>query len=272
MLDAHIDGGLGCTVAGIRVPRSQATEFGVIDAARGQQDQGVPGEAGRPARAAGRSRGVVRLDGQLHLHQRRADRGAVLPTRRTRTPGTTWAATSSRASCPRGEAQVYDFTNNEVPGSTDRTGPTGATWGRSTPTTRPTWIWSRSTRCSTSTTMTGRSGPIRCSCPGPSSPWRAPPPTRSSARLHHLRRLDRRLRAVAQRPGGQRRRDQPVGDPANATDRRGRRDRAGDPGQERGGASRAPRSGSTIDQDRARGYTVSDGGITVVGKGITVRA
>ena len=33
MLDAHIDGGLGCTVAGIRVPRAQATAFGVIDAA-----------------------------------------------------------------------------------------------------------------------------------------------------------------------------------------------------------------------------------------------
>ena len=28
---------------------------------------------------------------------------------------------------------------------------------------------------------------------------------------------------------------------------------------------------STIDQDRARGYTISAGGITVVGKGITVR-
>ena len=39
MLDAHIDGGLGCTVAGIRVPRSQATAFGVIDAGRRQQDQ-----------------------------------------------------------------------------------------------------------------------------------------------------------------------------------------------------------------------------------------
>src|SRR6476469_10768909 len=33
MLEAHIDGGRGCTVAGIRVPRSQATAFGVIDAA-----------------------------------------------------------------------------------------------------------------------------------------------------------------------------------------------------------------------------------------------
>src|SRR5215204_7614966 len=32
MLQAHIDGGLGATVAGIRVPRSSATAFGVIDA------------------------------------------------------------------------------------------------------------------------------------------------------------------------------------------------------------------------------------------------
>ena len=52
MLDAHIDGGLGCTVAGIRVPRSQASAFGVIDAGDGQQDRRVPGEAGRPARPA----------------------------------------------------------------------------------------------------------------------------------------------------------------------------------------------------------------------------
>ena len=29
--------------------------------------------------------------------------------------------------------------------------------------------------------------------------------------------------------------------------------------------------GVDLDQDRSRGYTVSDGGITVVGKGITVR-
>ena len=54
MLDAHIDGGLGCTVAGIRVPRSQASAFGVIDAAERQQDRAVPGEAGRAARAARR--------------------------------------------------------------------------------------------------------------------------------------------------------------------------------------------------------------------------
>ena len=33
MLEAHIDSGLECTVAGIRVPRSEASAFGIIDAA-----------------------------------------------------------------------------------------------------------------------------------------------------------------------------------------------------------------------------------------------
>jgi glucose-1-phosphate adenylyltransferase len=32
MLESHIDSGLGCTVAGIRVPRASASEFGIIDA------------------------------------------------------------------------------------------------------------------------------------------------------------------------------------------------------------------------------------------------
>ena len=149
----------------------------------GQQDQGLPGEAGRTAGAARRSRGLVRLDGQLHLHRGRADRGAEQPTPRTWTPGTTWAATSSRPSSASGEAQVYDFTKNSVPGHRrSGTRPTGATSGRSTRTTRRTWISSRSTRCSTCTTWTGRSGPIRCRPRARSSRWTGRPPTRSSAR------------------------------------------------------------------------------------------
>ncbi|PIF02441.1 MAG: glucose-1-phosphate adenylyltransferase, partial [Propionibacterium sp.] len=35
MVDAHIDSGLGATVAGIRVPRSSASGFGIIDAEAG---------------------------------------------------------------------------------------------------------------------------------------------------------------------------------------------------------------------------------------------
>jgi glucose-1-phosphate adenylyltransferase len=46
MLQAHIDGGLGATVAGIRVPRSQATAFGVIDA---EQDNKIKEFLEKPA-------------------------------------------------------------------------------------------------------------------------------------------------------------------------------------------------------------------------------
>ena len=40
--------------------------------------------------------------------------------RRTRPASTTWAATSSRCWSSAGEANVYDFRDNDVPGSTDR--------------------------------------------------------------------------------------------------------------------------------------------------------
>ena len=76
MLDAHIDGGLGCTVAGIRVPRNQASAFGVIDAGADNKIKEFLEKPARAARSAGRSRSLIRLDGQLHLFHRRADRGA----------------------------------------------------------------------------------------------------------------------------------------------------------------------------------------------------
>src|SRR5215217_6576911 len=73
MFDAHVDGGRGCSVAGIRVPRSQASAFGVIDAGADNEDS-------------------------------RHDMGGdIIPS-----------------FVSRGDAQVYDFTANEVPGSTER--------------------------------------------------------------------------------------------------------------------------------------------------------
>ena len=66
MVDAHIDGGLGSTVAGIRVPRSQASAFGVIDAGADNKIKEFLEKPADPPGPARRSRGVVRLDGQLH--------------------------------------------------------------------------------------------------------------------------------------------------------------------------------------------------------------
>ena len=164
--------GWACTVAGIRVPRSQASAFGVIDAGDGRQDRrsswrSRPTRPGLPddpeASFASMGNYIFTTDALIDaLRRRRRERD--LPARhgrrhhpQLRRPGRGARSTTSRA--------------NVVPGI-DRPGPGLLARRRdaSTPTTRRTWTWSRSTRSSTSTTATGRSGPTRCRCPAPSSP------------------------------------------------------------------------------------------------------
>jgi glucose-1-phosphate adenylyltransferase len=75
MLAQHIESGAGVTVAGIRVPRTESSSFGVITPGSDGRG-GLPGEAGRSARARGRPQLRLRLDGQLHLHHQGPHRGA----------------------------------------------------------------------------------------------------------------------------------------------------------------------------------------------------
>jgi glucose-1-phosphate adenylyltransferase len=119
MLDAHIDGGLGCTVAGIRVPRSQASAFGVIDAGDDtkidaflEKPADPPGLPDDPESTFASMGNYIFTTGALidALHSdaendnSRHDMGGdIIPS-----------------FVERGEAQVYDFTANSVPGSTDR--------------------------------------------------------------------------------------------------------------------------------------------------------
>ncbi|HWI00396.1 MAG TPA: glucose-1-phosphate adenylyltransferase [Propionibacteriaceae bacterium] len=119
MLEAHIDGGLGATVAGIRVPRSSATAFGVIDAGA---DNKIKDFLEKPAEPPGlpddpdvsfASMGnyifssdalIEALTADAEAENSRHDMGGdIIP-----------------AFVGRGEGQVYDFTQNQVPGSTGR--------------------------------------------------------------------------------------------------------------------------------------------------------
>jgi glucose-1-phosphate adenylyltransferase len=119
MLEAHIDGGRGCTVAGIRVPRSQASAFGVIDA---QSDNKIkeflekpPEPPGLPddPEASFASMGnyifttaalIEALKADAENEDSRHDMGGdIIPN-----------------FVSRGDGQVYDFTANDVPGSTER--------------------------------------------------------------------------------------------------------------------------------------------------------
>ncbi len=71
MVNAHIDSGLDCTVAGIRVPRAEASAFGVIDAAEDGKIKQFLEKPADPPGLPDRPGCVVRLDGQLRVHDAR---------------------------------------------------------------------------------------------------------------------------------------------------------------------------------------------------------
>ncbi len=119
MLDAHIDGGLGCTVAGIRVPRSQASAFGVIDAGadnkikdfleKPPEPPGLPDDPNASFASMGNyifstDALIDELAADAENEDSRHDMGGdIIPS-----------------FVSRGDGLVYDFTANEVPGSTER--------------------------------------------------------------------------------------------------------------------------------------------------------
>jgi glucose-1-phosphate adenylyltransferase len=119
MLEAHIDGGRGCTVAGIRVPRSQASALGVIDAAADNKIKEFlekpvepPGLSDDPEASFASMGNYIFTTGPLidaladdaaNENSRHDMGGDIIP-----------------GFVGRGDGQVYDFTANEVPGSTER--------------------------------------------------------------------------------------------------------------------------------------------------------
>lgn len=119
MLASHIDSGLACTVAGIRVPRSEASEFGIIDAAADgkikeflEKPADPPGLADSPDESYAsmgnyiftRKALVEALEADAADDSSRHDMGGNI------IPGFVAA----------GDAQVYDFKDNDVAGSTEK--------------------------------------------------------------------------------------------------------------------------------------------------------
>ena len=119
MLEAHIDGGRGCTVAGIRVPRSQASAFGVIDAAADNKIKEFlekpvepPGLPDDPEASFASMGNYIFTTGPLI--DALADNAANEDSRHD------MGGDIIPGFVSRGDGQVYDFTANEVPGSTER--------------------------------------------------------------------------------------------------------------------------------------------------------
>ncbi|OEV04729.1 glucose-1-phosphate adenylyltransferase [Streptomyces sp. Amel2xB2] len=120
MLRQHISGGAGVTVAGIKVPREQASSFGVISTEQGsdrvreflEKPQDPPVQSGDPDHVfASMGNYIFTTDVLLDALRRDAEDeesvhdmgGSILPLL-----------------TERGQAQVYDFDENEVPGESER--------------------------------------------------------------------------------------------------------------------------------------------------------
>jgi len=120
MLRAHIDGGAGVTVAGIRMPRSSAHDFGVIQVDRDGRTiesflekpadpPGIPGAEDESFVSMGNY--IFSTDVLLEaLREDAADPASLHDMGGNIIPMLT----------ARGAAQVYDFAENIVPGATER--------------------------------------------------------------------------------------------------------------------------------------------------------
>lgn len=119
MLRSHIDSGLECTVAGIRVPRSEASAFGIIDAADDnkinqflEKPADPPGLPDSPDQSFA-SMGNYIFTRKAFVEMLKAD--AEDPDSKHDMGGNVVPFFVNK-----GQAQVYDFTQNDVPGSTDK--------------------------------------------------------------------------------------------------------------------------------------------------------
>lgn len=119
MLQYHIDSELGCTVAGIRVPRKDASAFGIIDADQNHKiteflekpadPPGLPDASDESFASMGnyifsREALVQALHDDAHSADSRHDMGGDVIPRFVNAA----------------DAQVYDFRDNEVPGNTEK--------------------------------------------------------------------------------------------------------------------------------------------------------
>jgi glucose-1-phosphate adenylyltransferase len=120
MLAQHVESGAGVTVAGIRQPRSMADQFGVIDV--GPDGRRITAFREKPKDAVGLADSPDEVYASMGNYVFTTDvlvdavrRDAADPTSRHDMGGDVITALVGR-----GEAAVYDFKDNLVPGGTER--------------------------------------------------------------------------------------------------------------------------------------------------------
>ncbi len=120
MLDFHIGTGAGVTVAGIRVPRSQASDFGVIETA--QEGHRISAFLEKPSEPKGLPDAPDQIFASMGNYLFSTDALVDAVTEDASDEGSThdMGGDIIPKLVERGEAAVYDFSTNDVPGSSDR--------------------------------------------------------------------------------------------------------------------------------------------------------
>jgi glucose-1-phosphate adenylyltransferase len=120
MVQAHIASGAGVTVAGIRQPLSQADQFGVIEV--GEDGRRIRAFREKPTDAVGLPDAPDEILASMgnYVFTTKALIEAVERDAEDKTSKHDMGGSIIPMLVERGEANVYDFRDNEVPGSTDR--------------------------------------------------------------------------------------------------------------------------------------------------------
>jgi glucose-1-phosphate adenylyltransferase len=119
MVEAHIASGAGVTVAGIRVPRSQAPSFGVIEPGVGTKIEAFLEKPEDPPGLPDSPDEVFASMGN-YVFSRAALVEAVIADSKDDDSRHDLGGDLIPALVKAGQAHVYDFNANEVPGATDR--------------------------------------------------------------------------------------------------------------------------------------------------------
>ncbi len=119
MLAKHIDSGRECTVAGIRVPRSEASAFGIIDA---DETAKIKEFLEKPADPPGLPDSPDESFASMgnYIFTTKAFVEALIADAEDENSKHDMGGNIVPYFVNKGTAQVYDFTQNDVPGSTDK--------------------------------------------------------------------------------------------------------------------------------------------------------
>jgi glucose-1-phosphate adenylyltransferase len=120
MVDRHVESGAGVTVAALRVPIEQADQFGVIETA--SDGRAISAFREKPKDAVGLPDAPDQVYASMGNYVFRADvlMDAVTEDAADPTSAHDVGGNLIPMLVERGEAQVYDFSENEVPGATPR--------------------------------------------------------------------------------------------------------------------------------------------------------